>query len=120
MNPVLYIFIPGLEIEGQQITNTSFSPNFNLNFITVGGLVNNVFRLGILIAGAVFVFWLGWGVFQYIFSGGSKERLNFARKRIIFAILGFVIVLLAYNIQQYVSSIFETKLDQGVKNVSTP
>jgi hypothetical protein len=117
----LALYVPGFDRSGQEITNTSFSTSFNLNNITLIGLVNNFFTLGIYIAGVVFMFWFGWGVMQYVVAGGNKERLSFARKRITFSIVGFIIVLMAYNIQSYATNnIFPAQLKNNIQTISPP
>jgi hypothetical protein len=96
------------------------------NFLTGPGrisyLVSQFLQVALYIGGTVMIFWMGWGVFQYIFAGGNKERLAFARKRIIFAILGFLILMMAYSIQLYVrQAIFVPQLnDNSIKNITSP
>lgn len=116
-----------LTLPGGYSVSTSTYPNelqqfFNpSNNTSIGYLVSQFLQIALYIGGAVMVFWLGWGVFQYIFSGGSKERLAFARKRMIFALVGFMILLIAFAIQQYVKqSIFAPQLPSGVQDITQP
>lgn len=67
--------------------------------------------------------WMIWGVFQYLFAGGDKEGLAKAKSRITWAIVGFVIVILAYTIQKYAREIFPPQKinnTNDVQVVSTP
>lgn len=63
--------------------------------------------------------WMIWGVFQYLFAGGDKEGLAKAKSRITWAIVGFVIIVLAYTIQKYAKEIFPSQ-PINVTPVSTP
>ena len=46
------------------------------------------------------------GAVQYIFAGGDKNSLTAAKKRISWAIAGFVLLGLLFAISQYVQNIF--------------
>lgn len=93
---------------------------FNPNYTDLGGVVSASLNLAIFIAGVLMFFWLIWGVFHYIFAGGDKEALGKARARITWAIVGFLIVIIAYAVSGFVKSIFEQRLPGGVTPVSTP
>lgn len=63
-------------------------------------------------------YWLVWGAFQYLFAGGNKENLAKARARITWALVGLIIVILAYLVTQWAASIFPVKWGvplEGVK-----
>lgn len=72
----------------------------------LGILVTNFLNIAFIIAGFLMFFWLVWGIFQYIYSGGNKEGLQAARQRIMWAIIGFIIVVFAFLISQYTKEIF--------------
>ncbi len=73
---------------------------------TLGVVVSGFLNVAFYIAGFLMFFWLVWGIFQYIFAGGSKEGLASARKRIQWAIIGFVIVVLSFAVSQYAQGLF--------------
>ena len=69
-----------------------------------GGLAFFVFtaiQIALYAGGVLMVIWMGWGIFQYIIAGGNKDRLAQARKRIIFAIVGFTIIAIAFAVQGF-------------------
>lgn len=86
---------------------------------TLGSLVSQILVVVFVISSVLLMFWGVWGVFQYIFSGGDKQALEKARKRITWAIVGFIIVVAAFLISQFVHDIFPPQ-PQGVQNVRTP
>lgn len=65
-----------------------------------------LFVAAIIFALLVMVF----GAIQWITSGGDKQKLEGARKRIIFAIIGLIVVLLAFFIVSLIGSIFDVTL----------
>lgn len=68
----------------------------------LSGLLNIVFYAGMVIAFA----WLVWGAFQYLMAQGKKEELAKARARITWAIIGLIIIFLAYLIAKFAAEIF--------------
>lgn len=94
-----------------KIGNYSVSSNPTRGFIfaggNLGGIISAVLNMVISVAGILLFIWLIWGVMQYIFAGGNKEALAKARARITNAIIGFIIVVLAYTIQEYLKDVFE-------------
>lgn len=70
------------------------------------GVLSPIINIALLVASVLMFVWMFWGVFQYIYAGGNKENLAKARSRITWAIVGFVIVILAFTIEQYAKEIF--------------
>jgi len=66
----------------------------------VGGvdLVSRFLIIGLGIAGLIMVVMLLWGTFKFITSQGDESQVNNARGAVINAIIGIVIVLLAYSL----------------------
>ncbi|MDO8498581.1 MAG: hypothetical protein Q7S44_02240 [bacterium] len=83
----------------------------------LGTLVSQILNIAFLVVGFLMLFWAAWGVFQYIFAGGNKEGLAKARSRITWAIVGFIIVMLAFAISQYLKEIFPSS-NVNVPNVT--
>lgn len=61
-------------------------------------VINAFFAIGILAA----LIYLLWGGLNWILSGGDKEKIGAARARIIAAIVGLVMIVLAYFILDFV------------------
>lgn len=78
--------------------------------ISLSELIN--FGIGALLLVAVLaaLFFLLWGGITWITSGGNKEGLEKARKTIIYAVVGLVIVLLSFTLLNFVGSFFGIKL----------
>ena len=58
------------------------------------------------IASAMVVFYFLLGAFKYITSGGNKENLASAQNMITHAIIGFVILMFAFFVLQYLPQFF--------------
>src|SRR3989344_2028147 len=60
--------------------------------------LNNSITLIYTVAAVVFVFMILWGAFEWISSGGNKESVDSARKRIVNALIGLTILAVAFAI----------------------
>ncbi|KKR80777.1 MAG: hypothetical protein UU73_C0002G0095 [Candidatus Daviesbacteria bacterium GW2011_GWA1_41_61] len=83
--------------------------NDNLRNATLGSALSQVLNIVFVVAGFLMFFWAFWGVFEYIFAGGNKEGLGKARAKITWAIVGFIILSLAFAISQYIEQLFPAK-----------
>lgn len=82
-------------------------PNFR--FPAAGGLGQVIFvatQYIFIIAGLVLLFYLISGGFAFMTSGGDPGKLKEARATITHAILGFLLIFIAYWIIQLVGTIF--------------
>ena len=86
------------------------SLTFNGSFI--GNLIIIIFILAILLALAYLI----WGGVRWILSGGDKGKVDEARKTVIAALIGLVIVFLCFFIIQFVLSLFGL----GFSNLKIP
>lgn len=67
--------------------------------------------------------YLIWGALDYILAEGDKQRIQQARQKFIFAIIGLVVVLLAFFIVGTVGDIFGINLFNspfGAGNIQNP
>ena len=79
---------------------------------TISLLVNPIFSLA---AAGVVIYFL-WGAFKLIISGGNKEEIANSRNMITHAIIGFIILMFAFLILQFLlSSIFKITDYQIIK-----
>lgn len=91
--------IPGLkDIFNASLTGTKFT--------NLGDFLSGFFNIVLFIAGALMLSWMAWGIFQYIFAGGDKDKLGQAQKRITWAIVGFLLVVASFAVSQYVRQFF--------------
>ncbi len=66
-------------------------------------LTNGVF-LFYMVASIVFIFMLLWGAWDWITSGGDKEKVAAARNRIIHAIIGLVLFSIAFAVMDVIGT----------------
>ena len=88
----------------------------NIGADQFGPIVSNVITILIIIAVLIAVLFLIWGGIQWIMSGGDKSKVESARNSIIGAIIGLVIVFLAYFIISVVANLF----DVNISNLTLP
>lgn len=76
--------------------------------------LSSVLQLGfeILYLGAVLLtlFYLVWGGFDWISSEGNKQKLDQARQKVIFAVIGLTIVFLSFFIINVVQQFFHVSI----------
>lgn len=89
-------------------------------FVYLGDFVSAVLYVMFFFAGAFMFAWFTWGAFQYILAGGQKESLAKARARMTYAIIGFVIVILAFFLSEYVRYIFPDRSQQNIQKITVP
>ena len=96
----------------RSVFGTIKPPNEILPLIRQGGegaggislVLSNLVILIYIVAGIVFVFWILWGAFQWITSGGEKEAVAAARSRIVNAIICIILFAVAFAIIQIVGT----------------
>lgn len=71
----------------------------------INTVFQNAIRIIFVIAAILVLVYLIWGAFQWITSGGDKEAVDKARKRITHAIIGLFILALAFLIITVVGQI---------------
>lgn len=66
----------------------------------ISHLLSNIIALFYSIAAVVLIFMLIWGAFEWLTSGGDKEKIASARSRIISAIIGIILFAVAFAVIQ--------------------
>jgi len=64
----------------------------------ISQFLSNLIALIYSIAAIVLIFMILWGAFEWLTSGGDKEKLSSAQKRIINAIIGIILFAVAFAI----------------------
>lgn len=94
----LALSLPGFS----NVQNTPMNtPAFN----DAGKAISELSQVGLYVGGALMFFWAVWGVFDYIKGEGNKEALSKARKKIQWAIVGFVILVLTFFVSDFLQPI---------------
>ncbi len=104
----LALTVPFGSGDGVKIVNPAETA-FPAASTTVGSIISQMFIIAIGMAAFLCFIWLVWSAFQYITSGGDKNNLANARKRITFAIVGLFLIILAQVIAQFVQQIIQPK-----------
>ena len=83
----------------------SWLPDFGkFKDLDLQGVVKMVIQFALILAGLMAVIFIIWGGYQYITSSGDAEKATKGRATLINAIIGLVIIFLAYAIVGYVYS----------------
>lgn len=89
----------------------------NLTATQFGKVIGNVITALIIIAIIIAIIILVWGGIKWILSGGDKAKVESARNTIIGAIIGLVLVFLAWFIITLVAGLFGIN---DLKNITLP
>ena len=106
---VSYFSLSSLALAGEQVnvcpngSNSNFQKLCNITVSQfIGGIISFFFVLIALVA----LFYLVWGAFKWLTSGGDKTNIETARGHIIAAIVGLIIAFLSYVILNLVWQFF--------------
>lgn len=73
--------------------------------VSLGQLVSNVLRIIFIAAGLAVLIYMVIGAFQWITSGGDKDKVAAARKSIVNALIGLALLALSYFITVVVGQV---------------
>jgi hypothetical protein len=114
-----------LSVVANALAQTASTANLTVNFpnmgvnpngITVGNIIGNALMIAMIVAAVIVLFYIVIGAFQWITSGGEKEKVGKARGTIIHAIIGLAILALAGVIIVVVGQI----LNINILNLGAP
>lgn len=110
----LLSLIPTAFAQNQTINISPTNDNFNsLTGIEVGGIIQTLITIALVVAGVVFLIMLIIGGIRWILSGGDKAQTETARNQITAALIGLVVVFAAYAIASLIGTIFGVQLLEG-------
>ncbi len=79
---------------------------FSGDLANLGAILTGLLGISFYIAGFLAFYFLIWGAFQYIIASGDKEQLQKARARITWALVGLVVIFVAYFVAKFAWEIF--------------
>ncbi len=85
----------------------------NKGFTDLGSFISPLLNIVFYIMVFVTFYFLVWGAFQYILAQGKKEELGKARARITWALVGLIIIFLAFFVAKFASEIFPPTPGKG-------
>lgn len=88
--------VPGLD--------TKFASNGSWNFVST--LVGLIIPIALGIGGMLTVIFIIISGIQFITSGGDPKGASAAKDRLVYAVIGFIILILAYAILQIIDRLF--------------
>jgi hypothetical protein len=89
----------------QNIQSQSFPGGYGV-YITVGQFITNIFQYIFWITGVLLLIYLLMGGFQLMFAAGDPKKVQGAWGKITNAVIGFVIIFIAYWATKLVGQIF--------------
>lgn len=100
----LAVFLPALPVLAGLGTGAGSPSNLASKFSTLEGAIRTIFGFVILLAAVVFVILFLVGGVQYLTAAGNEEATGKAKRLLVDAIVGLVIVLAAWAVGNFVLS----------------
>ena len=72
----------------------------------LSGLISGFLEVAFYLAAFLAFFWFVWGAFAYLMAEGDKETLAKARLRIQWALIGLLVIFMAFFITGFIAQIF--------------
>mgnify|MGYP001592809766 CR=1 FL=1 len=89
-----------------EITNAVFSPAGLFN--NLGELMSNIIQIMISIGGILCIIFIIVGGFKFVTSGGDEKKLASAKGTLTYAIVGLIVIILAFAMIQVVQYFLES------------
>lgn len=105
---LLSLTVPGIDGKSQQIAAPGGVPTGGIE--TGQKAIGTGTSLLIVVAVILAIFFLIWGGIQWTTSQGDKSKLDAARKKITFAIIGLIVVILSFFIVSVFGYFFGVQL----------
>jgi cell division protein FtsW (lipid II flippase) len=99
-----------LSINGQQVETPAGLPSIPPGFSGINKIVSFAVNLLFVVGVILTLAYLIWAAYNYIESGGNKDKKHSAKRQITFCIVGLIIMFLAYFFIRIVSTIFGFQL----------
>ncbi|MBU2632237.1 pilin [Patescibacteria group bacterium] len=96
-------------------SNSAFTPLCDLSFD--GGILGKLISFMFVLAAIIALFYLIYGGIKWIISEGDKEKVSTARRHIIAALLGLIVVFLSYFLLNLVLQLF---IGVGISELELP
>ncbi|MCL4374737.1 hypothetical protein M1523_02650 [Patescibacteria group bacterium] len=90
-----------------QINPTTFAPARFANLASIANLIIPILMVG---AAIIFLVMVIRAAFSYLMASGNPENIKKAQKALSFAVVGLVLVILAYTIIKVIAFVFNISL----------
>ncbi len=94
------------KVFAQGVKLPEYPSNFNFSNATLGEILSKALDYAIIIGGIAMFAYLLWGGFNLLTSAGNPEGIREGTQKIIFAVIGFLVIFASYFIIQLVESMF--------------
>lgn len=75
-------------------------------------VLSNVINAALVLSGVVAIFLIIWAGFQYVTSSGDKEKVDAARKRLTYAIIGLIFIFMSFFIINFIATFTGVDINQ--------
>jgi len=98
------------QVQAVALSNIGSASDVNLRFTNIPNVVKNGIQILVGVAGVIFFVMLVIGGIQYAMSGGDKAQAQAAKDRITNALIGIIIVAVAFALVSLISAILGVQI----------
>lgn len=88
------------------ISKFTYTTGLSSSFTNLGSIITELLKYLFPLAGLLLFFYLIWGGFSYLTSGGDPKNMEQAKGKVTNAIVGFIIVFIAFWLVQLLDFMF--------------
>jgi hypothetical protein len=93
-----------IKIAGEEICGPISAPSGEE--INVAWIINKLIAFIFPLSGILLFFFLVWGGYNFLLSGGNPEKIKSGQAKMTAAIIGFVLLMVSYLLARLVAMIF--------------
>lgn len=118
---LLTLTLPGFD-NNLNLSNKDFSANYRLgkSIFDLPSLIGTALNLVLAGMALLMLYNMALGAFRYVTAGDSKDSVTKARQRIMWSVVGFVFILGAFAVSQYLQTALPTASSTPLTIVSPP
>lgn len=84
-------------------------PNFRFNNANLGTILSDLLNIAFYLGTFLAFIWIAVAALYWLFSAGDKEKIAKSRARITYALIGLIIIILAFLIKNFVADFLKPK-----------
>lgn len=95
-------------------------PNFRFNNANLGTIISDLLNIAFYSATFLAFIWIAVAALQWLFSAGDKEKIAKSKARITYALVGLIIIILAFLIKNFAQDFLKPKNIPTPPSISVP
>lgn len=95
-------------------------PNFRFNNANLGTILSDLLNIAFYLGTFLAFIWIAVAALYWLFSAGDKEKIAKSKARITYALIGLIIIILAFLIKNFAQDFLKPKNIPSPPSISVP